>query len=547
MKRLLAGLLALLVAALPLAGDSALLSSSKKLLASGSVTQANMRLSAVNGTAFVDFSAVNTLTPYLGAELHIRDSAGKEIVGVVKAAGSSEGLGSQLHTSANAASDPNANEANATTGWAAGATAPDTFESTAAGTPDTGSWHLHAVTSQFVSRFYADFTVTSAALYKLTCAVKRVSGTDERLWLAQGGEYTNLYVSDPFSGTSYVNYTIYVVANGTNLRVRFGTGGSSGAGEFYADNLSLKQVTAPSATGVTIVTAKGGTTYNWAFKDSSFNYNDSSGYTYKLYRTPPVVVASGSVSAANTRLDTTAANAFAWLNGVDLSAYQTGKHILAVYDTSGRSRMGYMSSSAPAGETLSGSELVANPGFETAGGGGDDVFASWTEDKQTGTISDEAVVIHGGTHACKILEGTSTSSVHVRQNLTVTLGGLYKISVWGQGDGTNGGYLQVDHSGSPTVWDDVALATGAAYAQTTRYGTVASGTTWRLILRSAAPTVNGAFFYVDDASVQQVTDPPSTAAKIVTTKGGSTRGWYHADTGFDPNVGGTYKVIYIGD
>jgi hypothetical protein len=313
------------------------------------------------------------------------------------------------------------------------------------------------------------------------------------------------------------------------------------------DNVSLSQVLTPSATGVTIVTAKGGTTYNWSFKDSSFNYNDSSGYTYRLYRTPPVVVASGSVTQANTRLDTTAANAFGWLNGVDLSAYQTGKHILAVYDTSGRSRMGYMSSSAPAGETLSGSELVANPGFETAGGGGDDVFASWTEDKQTGTISDEAVVIHGGTHACKILEGTSTSSVHVRQNLTVTLGGLYKISVWGQGDGTNGGYLQVDHSGSPTVWDDVALATGAAYAQTTRYGTVASGTTWRLILRSAAPTVNGAFFYVDDASVQQVTDPPSTAAKIVTTKGGSTRGWYHADTGFDPNVGGTYKVIYIGD
>ena len=49
------------------------------------------------------------------------------------------------------------------------------------------------------------------------------------------------------------------------------------------DEASLKQVLTPSATGVTIVSAAGGSTYNWTYEQSGFNRNDSSGYTYKVY------------------------------------------------------------------------------------------------------------------------------------------------------------------------------------------------------------------------------------------------------------------------
>ena len=45
----------------------------------------------------------------------------------------------------------------------------------------------------------------------------------------------------------------------------------------------VQKVTIPAATGVTVVSAKAGTTYNWAAKDSAFNYNDSSGYTYEIW------------------------------------------------------------------------------------------------------------------------------------------------------------------------------------------------------------------------------------------------------------------------
>ena len=52
--------------------------------------------------------------------------------------------------------------------------------------------------------------------------------------------------------------------------------------EFTVASISLKQVLTPSATGVTITSTAGGTTYNWASIESGFDYNDAKGYTYKL-------------------------------------------------------------------------------------------------------------------------------------------------------------------------------------------------------------------------------------------------------------------------
>ena len=63
---------------------------------SGSVTRTNMKISAIDGTAFVDFSAADVLTNYLGGKLIITDSAGKKLIGYIKAAGSGETLSDEL-------------------------------------------------------------------------------------------------------------------------------------------------------------------------------------------------------------------------------------------------------------------------------------------------------------------------------------------------------------------------------------------------------------------------------------------------------------------
>jgi hypothetical protein len=539
MKRLLAGLLALLIAALPLAGDSALLSSSKKLLASGSVTQANMKISAVDGTAFVDFSSAGALTSYLGAELHIRDSAGKEIVGVVKAAGSGETLGAEILTDGGMTDTANwPNFTNGTIASVAGGDVGNCMELTRTGGVTQFFWQEKAG------------GVTALALYKFSGAAKSGTSGNETYYIDFVKQDPQVSWGPRITGTSsgsWVSGTSYATAETANFGFR-GLKSSSTAGTMLFDTFTLKQVTTPSATGVTITTTKGGTTYNWFFKDSSFNYNDSSGYTYKLYRTPPVVVASGTVTAANTRLDTTSgggATAFAWLNGVDLSTYQTGKHILAVYDTSGRSRLGYMSSSAPAGETL-GAEIhtsanaASDPNANEA-----DATTGWTagglatfESTGAGTPNVGAKHFHGITNAF---------SQQAYYSVTAGAGKLFKttldakeiaghtdIRTWFR-NAANDGWLKYEST----------FPADSAYHSYTYY-VVADGATFLLkVGNGGADQVNE--FYFDNLSIKQVTDPPSTGAKIVTTKGGATRGWYHADTGFDPNVGGTYKVIYTGD
>jgi len=86
----------------------------------------------------------------------------------------------------------------------------------------------------------------------------------------------------------------------------------SGAGVFYLDLLyvpsasnssigfrAAKSVNAPSS-GATIVSAKGGATANFAYKNASFTYNAAS-YNIKLTKILKSRIADGSILAGNNR------------------------------------------------------------------------------------------------------------------------------------------------------------------------------------------------------------------------------------------------------
>ena len=76
----------------------------------------------------------------------------------------------------------------------------------------------------------------------------------------------------------------------------FGTGKVVGsyftsAGTETCDaNNKVQCVLVGAATGVTIVSSKGGATYNWFNKNSAFNWNDASGYTYQIIKENRTVV-----------------------------------------------------------------------------------------------------------------------------------------------------------------------------------------------------------------------------------------------------------------
>ena len=119
----------------------------------GSVTQANMKLSIVNGTSFVDFSSANTLTMFHGNRLVITDStATHNLTGYIGSAGTGETYGSELLS--NSSFDSN------TTGWIPSGCS---LNSVAGG--QTNNDLQLTRTSGTSQNFYSTVTATTGALY----------------------------------------------------------------------------------------------------------------------------------------------------------------------------------------------------------------------------------------------------------------------------------------------------------------------------------------------------------------------------------------------
>ena len=222
-------------------------------------TLANTRLSLVNGTAFADFSASGTLAPFLNHRLTVYDSAGKKAIGYIKAAGTGETLGSTLNVS-NCINSVGYSYA--------------TFDGASAS-------GFHAVGSGATSSggTAKEIAYSSGGLYKVVYTYTKTSGGNVYSAPAQENHLTVIGATTTKSVSgSAVGYTV-VTATVTNGTWKWST---ASAVEFAISDLVIKQVLTPSATGATITSTRGGTTYNWASIESGFNYNDASGYTYTI-------------------------------------------------------------------------------------------------------------------------------------------------------------------------------------------------------------------------------------------------------------------------
>jgi hypothetical protein len=202
------------------------------------------KLSTVNGTAFI--TQPNTdLSAYVGRFLTLT-AGGKTLTGWAKAAGTAETLGDAKNVSncVNDAALPFSTFSGASaTGFHAHSTGDAGGR---AGTADEITWvagELQKVTFTHVDTSGMFATYFDTAL----------DGSDA-LRIANGTSYTTM----PSSQTGVVK-----MFNGDNA-------------EFTISNLAVKQVLAPGATGLTIVSAKGGTTYNWTSKEVGFDENAAS-------------------------------------------------------------------------------------------------------------------------------------------------------------------------------------------------------------------------------------------------------------------------------
>jgi hypothetical protein len=210
-----------------------------------------MKISAADDYAFVDFSTTNVLTDYVTyrAKLTITDSTGKKLIGYIKAAGTGE-----------------------------------TYNDVLAGWDFTSGWinHLKATINDANT-----FTTTSAGgirkndvFTELACYranfTANVSSSSVRLMgysISLGtGTGSGLSVNQPV-----VNFYYTTAPSFTSCHLR-----NNAAATTDVTSLKAEQVLTPSATGVTITSTPDGSTYNWATKESGFNYNDASGYSYSI-------------------------------------------------------------------------------------------------------------------------------------------------------------------------------------------------------------------------------------------------------------------------
>ena len=208
------------------------------------ISQANMRISAVDGTAFIDFSAADVLTANIGKRLTVFDSAGKKLIGFIKAAGTGETLDSEEITGYDHQ-----------TGYG-------TF------TVNVNGHDIDSAITATVGDCYNDFTDYSGKLLKLVTIVTLNSGQPPK-WAWMGSNLQS--PASPGSLTDYRTGRIGRIIDVAN----------TSATNFSA-TVSVKQVLTPSATGVTIVSTPGGAVFNWESKEAGFNYNDWAGYEYLI-------------------------------------------------------------------------------------------------------------------------------------------------------------------------------------------------------------------------------------------------------------------------
>jgi hypothetical protein len=112
-----------------------------------------------------------------------------------------------------------------------------------------------------------DITSTAGKLYKLVFTVTRTAGSVTAKIGGGSGTAVNA------DGT----YTQYITAGADDTNLTFSKDATFAG---TVGTVSCKEVTAPSVNGSTIVTAPGGTIFNWQSIQTDFDYNDGTGYTY---------------------------------------------------------------------------------------------------------------------------------------------------------------------------------------------------------------------------------------------------------------------------
>ena len=239
------------------------------LVASGTFTQANARLSLVDGTAFFDCGA--DLSAYAGLDsgsheylIKVYDDDGNSIQGYVGAVGGGETLGGEALTT-----------------WTNRAS-PNDFETLTSVGVDITSGINDVGTTGYASNALTN-SLTNKRLYKLAKNLTLNSGQAPYHAMFAAATYGQQNNFEALAAGAEDEYFVVDSATYNYLVVWMNTAVASN----FSCTFSLKNLTDCAATGFHIISVPGGSTQNWQNVSASFNYNDGDGYSYKIYAVAP--------------------------------------------------------------------------------------------------------------------------------------------------------------------------------------------------------------------------------------------------------------------
>ncbi len=454
----------------------------------------------INGSGYLNGTTVGANFVDGTHSIEIYDSAGRFLRGVLKAVGTGEGLGSEL-----------------VDGWTNyGAYPFETF------TPGAGLDITQAVNTVGYGMAYKVVTQDIGWLTKIVATINIASGA----WHAAGG-------FGPYYGASTPIYTVKTTTTGTygtiNQVVDKVGCWQVDAIDFSLSGFSYKQVLTPSTSGVTIVSAKGGVTYNFGYKDASFTYNAAS-YTVIVKK---LRGRSLNVSTTGTGPRISAVDDTAFIDNLPAGVVSTlmdGKHYLRIWDPNGKYIEGIMKA-VGTGETV-GSALNSNPTFDAN-------ITGWSGSEATIASSFPA----GGGQSNDYLILTATSGISqlakTSSAITVQANSLNKMLAYVKsGSSGNEAYnISINSSVSGDLIKTVSGTSSASWVLNSIYYTAVE-TNLQIRLNKDTGTLATMFF--DEVSLCKVLTPSTSGATIVNTISGTDYHWITKESGFDYNNTGTY-------
>ena len=235
-----------------------------QIVFSGTIT--GLRISSVDGTAFVDNLPAAITTNYCNDShlLEIYDASGRTLKGVLREVGPGEALGDEKLT--NPSFDDNS------TGWSAGRGTVTSSHPAGGGQSDD---YCILTSNGTAGGPYAYQTPTIATGELLSMSVYIKSGTAGATTMyIYAGTMTPLVGG--ISSGSWAQISGYRTLPTAAAAVFLQAQDATNLATNFFDEASVKQVTAPSANGALIVSAKGGATRNFKEKNASFTYNAAS-------------------------------------------------------------------------------------------------------------------------------------------------------------------------------------------------------------------------------------------------------------------------------